>query len=463
MKRLFILTIIWILGFQAQAQDTLSYQSYLEWVGLYHPVVTQADITIDIGRQEMRMARGGFDPFIYGNLSQKEFNEVGYYNKREAGLVIPTMAGIELNGRIEQNTGQYLNPQDRVPREGLMSVGAAINLGQGLLIDGRRRALRQAEIFQDAAFVDRQIMLNELYIDAAEAYWQWAAAHQDLVVMREALELAVIRFEAIKGSFIYGDLPAIDTLEAFTQVLNREYRLQSKEMDYFQRMQTLNVYLWDANGDPMFLAETVVPQPLFEPIDLSYDLTELRINLENHPRLQRIDFDLANLDLDRRWRVNNLLPVAQLQYNYLTPTNGIEPGNHVFFENNYRFGATVRTSLFLRRERAALGIVRSRIDFTNRDRDMRFINLRARLETEVNNVQTMQNQLRVFESNVVGLQRLLEGEQTRFELGESSLFLINAREVSRIEAELILNDVIARRNIAHSRLLFAAGIGFLEF
>jgi hypothetical protein len=61
---------------------------------------------------------------------------------------------------------------------------------------------------------DRQIMLNELYIDAAEAYWQWAAAHQDLVVMREALELAVIRFEAIKGSFIYGDLPAIDTLEA---------------------------------------------------------------------------------------------------------------------------------------------------------------------------------------------------------------------------------------------------------
>jgi len=462
MKRLFIIAIIWTVGFQAQAQDTLSYNSYLEWVGLYHPVVTQADITIDMGRQEMLMARGGFDPYIYGNLDQKEFNEIGYYNKREAGLVIPTMAGIELKGRIEQNTGQYLNPQERVPREGLMSLGAAINLGQGLMIDGRRRALRQAEIFRDAAYVDRQLMLNELYVDAAEAYWLWAASYQDVVVMREALELAVIRFEAIKGSFIYGDLPAIDTLEAYTQVLNREYRLQAKEMDFFQRTQTLNVYLWDATSEPIYLAETVVPQPLLEPIDLSYDLTDLRVNLENHPRLQRIDFDLANLDLDRRWRINNLLPVAQLQYNYLAPTNGIEPGSHVFFDNNYKFGATIRTPLFLRRERGALGLVRSRIDFTLRDRDLRFVDLRARLETEVNNVETLQSQLRVFGENVVGLQRLLEGEQTRFEMGESSLFLINAREVSRIEGELILNDVTARRNIAYARLLFAAGIGFTE-
>ncbi|KEO72454.1 TolC family protein [Anditalea andensis] len=462
MRSLLIIAIICSMGYQANAQDTLSYYTYIEWVGQFHPVVNQADITIEMGRQEMRMARGGFDPYIYGNLDQKEFNEVGYYNKREAGLVIPTIAGIELRGRVEQNTGQYLNPEERVPREGLMSIGAAINLGQGLMIDGRRRAIQQAEIFRDAAFVDRQIMLNELYLDASEAYWNWAAAYQDVIVMREALDLAIVRFEAIKGSFLYGDLPAIDTLEAYTQVLNREYRLQGKEMDFFQRTQTLNLYLWDDTGSPMYLSEMAVPQPLFEQIDLSYDLTVLRLNLENHPRLQRIDFDLANLDLDRRWRMNQLLPVAQLHYNYLAPTNGLEPGNHMFFENNYKFGATVRTPLFLRRERGALGLVRSRIDFTLRDRDMRFANLRARLETEVNNVETLQGQYRVFGENVVGLQRLLEGEQTRFDLGESSLFLINAREVSRIEGELILNDVIARRNIAYARLMFAAGVGFSE-
>jgi outer membrane protein TolC len=462
MKR--FLGLLWLLGlgFHVQAQDTLSYEQYIAWVSQFHPIVNQAEITLDIGQQELRMARGGFDPCIYGNLDEKEFNNIGYYHKREAGIVVPTMAGVELKGLVEQNTGQYLNPEQRVPREGLVAVGASVNLGQGLMIDNRRRALRQAEIFRDASYADRRLMLNELFLDASDAYWQWAAAYQDVVVMREALQLAEIRFQGIRDSFRYGDLPAIDTLEAYTQVLNRQYRLQAKEMDLFQRQQTLNVYLWDELQEPMFLQETVVPQPLLGPVDLTYDVDLLRESLAEHPRLQLIDFDVASLEVERRWRAEQLKPVAQLHYNILAPTtNGsIEQNNHVFFENNYKWGITVRTPLFLRRERGALGITKARIDFALQDRDLRFVSLRARFESEVNNMETLHNQFRIFNENISGLERLLEGEQTRFEMGESSLFLINAREVSLIEGQLILNDVVARRNIAYARLMFAAGLGF---
>jgi len=461
MKRLIGILWLFCLGTTVQAQDTLSYEQYIAWVSQFHPIVNQANITVEIGHQELRMARGGFDPYIYGNLDEKEFNNVGYYHKREAGLVVPTMAGVEFKGLVEQNTGQYLNPEQRVPREGLVAVGASVNLGQGLLIDNRRRALRQAEIYRDASFADRQLMLNELYLDATDAYWSWAAAHQDVVVMREAVELARIRFQGIRDSFIYGDLPAIDTLEAHTQVLNREYRLQAKEMEYFQKQQFLNVYLWDENLEPMALEETIVPQPLLEPVDLSYDVSALRAQLAQHPQLQLLDFDVASLEVERRWRADQLKPVAKLHYNILTPTsNGIENGNHVFFENNYKWGVTVRTPLFLRRERGALGVVKSQIDYTLQSRDLRFVNLRARMESEVNNMETLHEQFRIFNENIQGLERLLEGEQTRFEMGESSLFLINAREVSVIEGQLVLNDVIARRNIAYARLLFAAGLGF---
>jgi outer membrane protein TolC len=462
MKR--FLGLLWLLGlgFHVQAQDTLSYEQYIAWVSQFHPVVNQGELTLDIGQQELRMARGGFDPFIYGNLDEKEFNNIGYYHKREAGIVVPTMAGVEFKGLVEQNTGQYLNPEQRVPREGLVAVGASVNLGQGLMIDNRRRALRQAEIFRDASYADRRLMLNELFLDASDAYWQWAAAYQDVVVIREALELAQIRFQGIKDSFIYGDLPAIDTLEAYTQVLNRQFRLQAKEMDLFQRQQTLNVYLWDELQEPMVLQETVLPQPLLAHVDLTYDEDLLRESLAQHPRLQLIDFDVASLEVERRWRADQLKPVAKLHYNILAPTsNGsIEQNNHVFFENNYKWGITVRTPLFLRRERGALGITKARIDFALQDRDLRFVSLRARFESEVNNMETLHNQFRIFNENISGLERLLEGEQTRFEMGESSLFLINAREVSLIEGQLILNDVVARRNIAYARLMFAAGLGF---
>ncbi|WP_143960573.1 TolC family protein [Litoribacter populi] len=462
MRRLIGITglLVFLLS-NVSAQDTLSYNQFIKWVSFYHPVVNQAVITTEMGRQELRMARGGFDPFLFGNLDEKEYNNVGYYHKREAGVVVPTMGGVQLKGLVEQNTGQYLNPERRVPTEGLMTVGASVNLGQGLMIDSRRRALRQAEIYRDATLSEQQLMLNRLYLDANQVYWRWAAAYQDVTVMREAVELAKVRFRGIRDSFIYGDLPAIDTLEAHTQVLNREYRLQAKEMEYFEAQQMLEIYLWDEYNEPMNLGEQVIPQDLSKGIDMSYSLELLRANLTRHPELQLLDFDLASLEVERRWRADQLKPVAQLHYNILTnTTNGFENGGHVFFENNYKWGATVRMPLFLRRERGALGIVKSQINFTTQDRDMKFVRLKATLESELNNMETLQGQFRTFSENLFGLERLLEGEQTRFEMGESSLFLINAREVSVIEGQLILNDVIARKNIAYAKLLFAAGLGF---
>jgi hypothetical protein len=48
----------------------------------------------------------------------------------------------------------------------------------------------------------------------------------------------------------------------------------------------------------------------------------------------------------------------------------------------------------------------------------------------------------------------------RFEIGESSLFLVNAREVSLISAQTTLNDLAAKRKAAYAKMLNAAGLGF---
>ncbi len=444
-----------------QAQEVLTYEQFLVWVADYHPVVRQADITLDIGEQEVLMARGGFDPLLYGDLNEKHYNDIGYYNKKEAGVILPTMAGVEVKGLYEQNTGEYLNPERRVPNQGLIAVGASVNLGQGLMIDQRRRALRQAEIYRDASFSEQQLLLNDLYLDAAKAYWNWAAAYQDLEVMREALELATIRLNAIKNSYIFGDLPAIDTLEANTQMLNRKYRLQEKEMQFFELQQTLNVYLWAEDLRPINLLDSIVPQGLDQPMNLVYDMEMLNESLLRHPELLLVDYDLAFLDIDRRFRAEMLKPVAKINYNLLTqPMNGLEQPVTPFFENNYKWGVTLRMPLFLRRERGALAIVKSQIDMRARDRDMTVLNLKARMASELNNIQALIEQYSTFTENITGLRLLLEGEQTRFDMGESSLFLINAREVTLIEGRLILNDVAAKRNIALARLRYAAGLGF---
>lgn len=453
----FILLLCWTNV--SQAQGVLNYDDFLDWVKSYHPVARQADVTLEMGRQELRMARGGFDPLLYGTLDEKEFRGTEYYNKREAGILIPTMAGVEFKGLVEQNRGVYLNSENNVPPNGLMAVGASVNIGQGLFIDRRRAALRQAQVFAASTEEERRQLLNNLYLDATETYWNWAGAYADLLVREEGVRLAEIRFEGIKSSFEQGDLPAIDTVEAYTQVLNRTINLQEAENSFFARTQELNVYLWDEDQNPMFLEAGIVPEDLKTEQFEQVDIDTFRNIMAQHPDLRLLDYDLEYLNIDRRWKAEQLKPVVKINYNFLTETlNGLEMAP--FFENNYKWGIQISTPLFLRRERGALGVTKAKINMVEYKRDLQFQRLTARLEQEYNNLLVLDRQVNTFEDNIVGLERLLEGEKIRFEMGESSLFLINARETSLFDALLVMNSIFVRKNISFSRVRNSAGLGF---
>jgi outer membrane protein TolC len=125
-------------------------------------------------------------------------------------------------------------------------------------------------------------------------------------------------------------------------------------------------------------------------------------------------------------------------------------------------GMTFAMPIFLRRERGNLGFTKAKLDFKNYERDLKLVELKNKLESEIFNFETVDQQLDVFTNNVRGLQRLLDGEMMRFEIGESSLFLVNAREVSLFNAQVTLNDLAAKRKTAYAKMLNAAGLGFEE-
>lgn len=458
-KSFVALLLTFVVMGHGNAQDVISYEKFLTWVQLNHPIAKQGDLTLELGKQELRMARGGFDPYLFASQDEKTFKNTDYYRKREAGFVVPTMAGVELKGLFEQNTGTFLNSENSVPQSGLVTLGASVNLGQGLFIDKRRTALRQAQIYLESTKQEQMLMLNDLYLSATTAYWDWAKSYADLKVFQEGLELAEFRFEGIKTSFILGDLPAIDTVESYTQVLNRTIRLQNAENTFFAKTQELNVFLWDDSENPMFLNLESVPEDLgidsYEPLDIN----GFRSRLPVHPEIRLMNFDIDFLEVERRWKAEQLKPVVKINYNFLSETlQGIEPSP--FFDNNYKFGVTLSTPIFLRKERGSLGITKAKINMTGYKRDLTYQKLVADLEKQYNNYLVLNRQLSTFESNITGLERLLEGEQIKFDLGESSLFLINAREVGLFDALVVLNSIYAQRNVAISRVRTAAGFGF---
>jgi outer membrane protein TolC len=442
----------------SQSLDTLGFDAFQTWVRAYHPIAAQAEINLRMGDMEVRQARGGFDPLIYGTMDKKEFKESTYYNKQEAGISIPTWAGVELNGTFERNTGQFLNPEGSLPTDGLFAAGASVNLGQGLILDERRAALRQAQIYQESTESQRQEFLNELYFNAADTYWNWAVTYENVIVLNEGVELARIRLDAIKSSYEQGDLPAIDTVEAFAILLNRQYSLQSAENAFFGATQLLNTFLWNEDGNPMFLEEGVLPQGLYDEFAPILEKEDLRVAVMSHPQLQIADFELASLAVDRRLKAQQILPVVKLKYNFLTENIG--NFNSPFFENDYKWGVTVYTPLLLRKSRGALGLANAKIDFKQNSRDLKEVELRTKLEAEINSFEVINMQIVTFSQNVISLETLLRGELRRFEIGESSLFLVNAREVSLFSSMLTLNELVSKRRINFAKTRFAAGLGF---
>jgi outer membrane protein TolC len=394
-------------------------------------------------------------------LDKKEFKQSTYYEKREAGIVVPTWMGVELMGNFEQNNGGFLNSESSVPTDGLLSAGAAVNVGQGLILDDRRATLRKAQIYEQATAVERINFLNELHLQATATYWKWAAAYENKRVLMEGVDLANIRFQAIKRSFELGDQAAIDTVEALSQLLNRQYRLQLAENTFFGTTQELATFLWNEEGDPMILNPVVSPESLFETFERQPDNEELRTAVGRHPDLQLTDFDLASLDVDRRLKTQELLPVVKLKYNFLTETLA-DAQPSPLFENNYKWGVSVYTPLFLRKTRGALGQTKAKIEIKQTGRDLKEQQLRTKLETELNAWNLLNLQVRTITQNVNSLEALLTGETRRFEIGESSLFLVNAREVAVFDSRVTLNELAAKLRTTYAKARFAAGLGFDE-
>lgn len=463
MKKVALL-FFWLLpsaSLLAQEIQRLSFEDYIQWVQEFHPISIQADLNLRLGQMEVRKARGGFDPMLYGNLDKKEFNQSTYFEKREAGVLVPTWMGVELMGNFEQNSGAYLNSERNVPTNGLLSAGAALNLGQGLLLDDRRATLQKAKIYEQATAVERLNFRNELNLQATAAYWKWAAAYENKRVLEEGVKLAEVRFNGIKRSYELGDQAAIDTVEALSQFLNRQYRLQLADISFFENTQVLNTYLWNDSGEPMLLDSAIIPQALSQFLNPAPEAEELRTLVGRHPELLLTDFDLASLNVEKRLRTQELLPVVKLKYNFLTK-NLADARPSPLFENNYKWGVTVYTPLFLRKTRGELGSAIAKSEIKQTGRNLKEQQLRTKLEAELNSWNVLNQQVRTLAENVKSLDALLIGKTRRFEIGESSLFLVNAREVAVFDARVTLNELSSRLQIAYAKARFAAGIGLTE-
>lgn len=451
---------IFLPGLLGQDEEVLTYETFMELVEEHHPLSLQAEILPEQGATEVRQARGAFDPKLISDLSNKNFDGKTYYDIFEGGVKVPTWFGLEFYGGFEQNQGVFLNPERTVPDGGLAHAGVSLPVGRGLFIDKRRATLRKAQISQRSSFEARRDLRNELFYEAAKSYWEWFKAYHVLQVYLDAQRLAEIRLTGVKQGAVLGDRALVDTLEAEIQVQNRQLSAQEALLELENAKAYLELFLWRDGLIPLELDEGAIP---IEDEDVNAVLPDQRFGLTIdslaylHPNLAQSRFKLEQLGIDQRLKREQLKPKLDLKYNFLTEPVGNNWVNN-FNTNNYAWGFSFSMPLFLRKERAAINLNRLKMDALRYDISGKQESITTKAQIALNKVNNSFQQTDLARDRVDGYERLLNAERRMFRLGESSLFLVNSRESSYVQAQIKYLDILVKNRKADLESRYSLGL-----
>ena len=448
------------LAAQDQTGTTLGFEDFIKIVSEHHPVSQQAQLRVDYGEANLLKSKGAFDPKLQSYVAQKYFDGKTYYSLMNHGLHIPTRLGIKLNAGYENNAGEFLNSENLTPDVGLIYTGISVPIGQGLIIDERRAELRKAQIYQNATELQRQVILNNLIHEAAEAYWDWWLAYQELNIYNLAVDVANTRLTAVRQSVIFGDRPAIDTLEATIQVQNREVQAQQALLKYTNQTVQLSTFLWLEGTVPLEINADTNPDTTERfnpnPVKLSY-FAILDTGTFNHPELMLYYNKIEQLNVQRSWQKEQLKPTLNVKYNPITAAVG-GSSSDAYSINNFTWGLEFSMPILLRKERGNLAITDISIQNTTFGYKNKNADLQYKAKATLNEWQTTYDQVMLYQQTVNNAQGLMIGEQQLFQTGESSLFMVNRREQAYIKARLKLAELTRKNQLGEIKTKYSLGL-----
>ncbi len=426
-------------------QKVLTLENTMDIIRKFHPVAKQAKLEVDLAKASLQASRGVFDPSFYLRNEKKSFDGKNYYFYSNPELKIPTWFGIDIKAGFENNTGDRLDPVTSAGKS--TYAGISIPVLKGLLFDKRRAAVQQSKLLVQMSRQDQLQLIADLLYDAVDAYWKWTAAHQVYTILTETTNNNSKRFEFVKRAYASGDRAAIDTTEALAQLQGFQAMQAQAWLELQRQRLELSNFLWKDDASPYELSEDVVPDSswnlvLIKEYPLPVLADAIAQALQSHPKLLSLDVKQEVLEVEKKVKFQGLLPTLDLNYNFLNKGYGINKFlAQPLFENNYKYGVQFGLPLFQREARGEYA--KAKIKLTDLDYKTRQTKLEIenKVKSSFNDILALQTQSLLFQDNLRNQALLLKAEESKFSIGESSMFLVNTREIKLLETRQKLAEL----------------------
>ncbi|MEG2079772.1 TolC family protein, partial [Chryseobacterium sp.] len=322
---------------------------------------------------------------------------------------------------------------------GLYQFGITVPLAKNLIYDKRRAMLDQAKFALKMTEAEQTVLTNELLLEAENTYWQWVQDYEIYQLKSKIVAINKNRLKLTKKTFEFGEKPAIDTIEALSQLQNLELLQSDAFLSFVKSTQQLQLFLWKDGQQLYELSEMIYPSDNLAE-NLAYSDFEFLINnvnakqINSHQSILYYNQKQNTLESERRLKWQSFLPKLDFTYNFFNKEN--YPSDFLpLFDNNFQYGLKLEVPLFQREARANYQMAKLKLNLNQIDTNLKIRELEVKIETYKNEILNYHTQIDLSKNNLQNYNRLLYAEETRYSNGESSLFLINSRENKVIESQ----------------------------
>jgi outer membrane protein TolC len=168
------------------------------------------------------------------------------------------------------------------------------------------------------------------------------------------------------------------------------------------------------------------------------------------------------LTLEERFRRAMIQPQIMFNASLLSETPNPDvrydwSSYYAFRPQNHKISVDMVFPLFLRKERGKLREIQVKNQQVVLERQQTGRDIANTVQSAYNQLRALAGQVAVQQQTIENQQLLLRAEQQKFELGESSLFLINARETKLIDLRVKGEELKTKYQKAVAELYFVAG------
>lgn len=434
-RLLIIFSCMWNYSLCASSAP-LQLQEIIQSVDRHYPLIKAAQQEILRAKADFLSAQGAFDPALNTNYDAEPVG--GYGNSYiDNEFSVPTYyRGMRLFGGYRIGVGDFpiYDNYYETNSGGEARAGIELPLLRGSSIDAQRAALQKTRL--EAKIQEQNLALTR--IDAlrlaGEAYWDWVGAAKRVNIFQQLLTLSTARGQWLTKRYHAGDAPKIDQIENQRIVLQRQSALTHAKMLYYKASFSLSLFYRNQQGEPILPNINQVPTLL--PIvagTLPKKSTSSNLATElllYNPEIQRIETEKKRSELDLRLAKNNMLPqIDALAYT----SKDFGDGNPKLTPTAINLGIKLYLPLFRRQAKGQVAGALNDISALEYQEKYMLDKIKIVLENSQVQLEGIKRQYILASNELILAEQLERAENIKFRLGDSSLFLVNQRELSSFE------------------------------